>query len=490
MGLWVRLFFVNCARFQISTTMARDNLFLGQARGKIGDIVFYRMNGVQMSRTRNRNPRNPDTNPQKVQRAISATVSQLYRAGRRIFDHSFQGKSVGAKNQHYFLSENMRILRSLVSSEIDIRPDGVTAQLVNVMGRVVMPGATTPVGFDGCLMSQGDYQQNFFSVAEAYTPSPLEDGTPLTFTIPAAASAAETCAEYAERTGLIAGDIYTICGVEQGNKILGGYDDQFGLQGWFWEGQFFAVRLRVIPAFLVSTEAVTGKKLSDMMMIDLTIGDHLDTTTLMAKTVGSTFTLLDVGDRVNTNNFDADGVWGNIIRSRLDRDLRSTTYMRQNKVYMSHGIIPGYLINAWTKDINTIGNSDLILEGGEGYRSLKSLERLPTLTAAAIAAIPLGQSIIGVVMGTFVVGTTAYTNPVVAVEHMNGHPAIINAVVDSEDNYEWSADIYGNLIRGNNEPGEDLSVVVAPYLAAKFPSSNIEPGAQVVNNSPTLVFSI
>lgn len=470
--------------------MAKDNLFLGQARGKIGDIVFYRMNGVQMSRTRNRHPRNPDTNPQKVQRAISATISQLYRAGRRIFDHSFQGKSVGAKNQNYFLSENMRILRGLVSSEIDVRPDGVTAQLVNVMGRVVMPGATTPVGFDGCLMSQGDYQQNFFGVAEAYTPDPTQDGTPLTFTIPAAASAGETCADYAARTGLINGDIYTICGVEQSNQVIGGYDDQIASQGYFYDGQFFAVRLRVIPAFLVSTEAVTGKTLADMMMIDFTIGDHLDTTNLMAKTVGSTFTLMDVGNKTNLVNFQEDGTWGNIIRSRLDRDLRSTTYMRQHKVYMSHGIIPGYLINAWTKDENSLGYSDLILEGGEGYRSLKSLEVLPTLTAAAIAAIPLNAYLYGVVMGTFVADNHAYTNPVIAIKNMSGHPAVINSVEDSQDNYQWLADKYGNLIRGNEEPGEALAAVVAPYLATIFPSSNIEAGAAVVLDNPSLVFSI
>ena len=470
--------------------MAKDNLFLGQARGKIGDIVFYRMNGVQMSRTRNRHPRNPDTNPQKVQRAISATISQLYRSGRRIFDHSFQGKSVGAMNQHYFLSENMRILRGLVSSEIDIRPDGVTAQLVNVMGRVVMPGATTPVGFDGCLMSQGDYQQNFFGVAEAYTPDPTQDGTPLTFTIPAALDANETCAEYAARTGLIAGDIYTICGVEQSNKILGGYDDQFGLQGWFWQGEFFAVRLRVIPAFIVSTDPVTGKTLADMMMIDFTIGDHLDTTPLMAKKVGSTFTLLDVGDTVNTNHFDADGVWGNIIRSRLDRDLRSTTYMRQNKVYMSHGIIPGYLINAWTKDVNTLGNSDLILEGGEGYRSMQSLQRLPTLTAAAISAIPVGSMIYGVVVGMFVVNGHAITNPVMAIENTNGHPATVLTVIDTNMNYVWTSDVYGNLTLGNYDPGENLSAAVATYLGLKFPSSGIEPGGQQMMDNFTMSFSI
>lgn len=470
--------------------MARDNLFLGQARGKIGDIVFYRMNGVQMSRTRNRHPRNPDTNPQKVQRAISATISQLYRAGRRIFDHSFQGKSVGAKNQHYFISENMRILRGIVSEEINIVPDGVTSQIADVKGRVVIPGATTPVGFDGCLMSQGDYQQLFFGVAEAYTPSPLEDGTPLTFTIPAAANANETCAEYAARTGLINGDIYTICGVEQSNQAVIAYDDGFSSQGWFFAGSFFAVRLRVIPSFLVSSDPVTGKKLEDMMMIDLTIGDHLDTTNLMAKTIGSTFTLMDVGDTTNLVYFQDNGTWGNIIRSRLDRDLRSTTYMKRHQVYMNHGVIPGYLVNAWTRTTDTIGNSDLILEGGEGYRSLQSLQRLPTLTAAAISAIPVGSMIYGVVQGTFVINGHAITNPVMAIENTNGHPATVLTVIDTNMNYVWTSDVYGNLTLGNYDPGENLSAAVATYLGLKFPSSGIEPGGQDMRDSFTMSFSI
>lgn len=340
-------------------------MFLGQARGKIGDIVFYRMDGVQMSRTRNRHPRNPNTNPQKVQRAISATVSQLYRSGRQIFDHAFQGKSVGAKNQRYFLSENMRILRDLVSTEINIRPDGVTSTIADVKGRVVMPGATTPVGFDGALLSQGDYQQLFFGVTEAFTPDPLQDGTPLTFTIPAALNATETCAEYAARTGLIAGDIYTICGVQQSNQATIVVDVES--QGWFYTGSFFAVRLRVLSSFVSSTDAVTGKLMSDMFTVDLTLGDHLNVAPLLVKTVGSTFTLMDVGDKTDNVYFQESGTWGNIIRSRLDRDLRSTTYMRRHQVYMGHGIIPGYLVDAWTRNVDSIGNSALILEGGQGF---------------------------------------------------------------------------------------------------------------------------
>ena len=43
--------------------------------------VFSRLNGQQVSRVRNRNPKNPRTNAQLYQRAIMATVMQAYSAG-------------------------------------------------------------------------------------------------------------------------------------------------------------------------------------------------------------------------------------------------------------------------------------------------------------------------------------------------------------------------------------------------------------------------
>lgn len=75
--------------------MAKGNMFLGMARGKVGDVVFYRADGQQLSRVRNRNPRNPRTNAQLFQRAIMATVVQAYAAGKELFDHSFQGFQSG-----------------------------------------------------------------------------------------------------------------------------------------------------------------------------------------------------------------------------------------------------------------------------------------------------------------------------------------------------------------------------------------------------------
>jgi hypothetical protein len=50
--------------------MAKDNLFLGTARGSVGDIVFSRLDGQQVARVRNRAPRNPQSPAQMVQRII------------------------------------------------------------------------------------------------------------------------------------------------------------------------------------------------------------------------------------------------------------------------------------------------------------------------------------------------------------------------------------------------------------------------------------
>ena len=49
--------------------MAKGNLFLGMGRGSVGDVTFYRADGQQLSRARNRKPRNPKTNAQLIQRA-------------------------------------------------------------------------------------------------------------------------------------------------------------------------------------------------------------------------------------------------------------------------------------------------------------------------------------------------------------------------------------------------------------------------------------
>ena len=91
--------------------MSKGNLFLGQARGKVGDVVFYRMAGEQVTRARNRSPRNPRTPVQLAQRIILNTVSKAYSLFQELADHAIEGLTQGAENQRQFIRDNTDMLR-------------------------------------------------------------------------------------------------------------------------------------------------------------------------------------------------------------------------------------------------------------------------------------------------------------------------------------------------------------------------------------------
>ena len=96
--------------------MAKGNLFLGHARGKVGSLVFSRQNGEQVTRALNTRPKNPQTDQQIVQRAIAGTVMYAYSYLQEICNHSFEGVAYGAKSQQYFTKVNMDLLRQLYSA--------------------------------------------------------------------------------------------------------------------------------------------------------------------------------------------------------------------------------------------------------------------------------------------------------------------------------------------------------------------------------------
>lgn len=95
--------------------MAKDNLFLGTARGSVGDVVFSRLNGIQVARVRNRSPRNPQSPAQMVQRIIMSTVGKAYSFMREICNHSFEGFETGQLSQRKFMEVNVGLLRDKVA---------------------------------------------------------------------------------------------------------------------------------------------------------------------------------------------------------------------------------------------------------------------------------------------------------------------------------------------------------------------------------------
>ena len=324
--------------------MAKGNMLQGMARGKVGDVVFSRLNGEQISRVRNRNPKNPRTNAQLYQRAIMATVMQAYSAGKVIFDHAFEGKAVGAENQRRFMALNAKHLREQLSKDLN-RQSGT-----NAIARVIAPGYMNPVATP-LIASEGTYQQTVFTMGS---------GVHHHFDAPAPTSE-ETVKHYAERIGLIPGDIYTFCGFVVNNTKINAViavasNDEATLKAT----AFGYVRMTVRANVLTNDTKLTS--FLDLYDVESGAGQ------VSASVGGSTYmVMLDWLKPADWGVNDDVAAFATIIRSRKDQDLRSKSefeYMYSGKGF-SWGITVDYLLETWKQDKIALGNSDLVLEGGK-----------------------------------------------------------------------------------------------------------------------------
>lgn len=344
--------------------MAKNNLFLGQGRGSIGDVVFYVANGVQIARARNRSPRNPKTPRQLYQRAITATVGRAYQLGKEIFDHSFEGYSVPSGCAERFRSVNARALRSALANDVNNEPE------VHVSATVVGPGTLSPVPNE-MIISEGTYGMNFWSI------TPCSDSQEASLLSIPAVSGEETIAEYMSRVGLIEGDIYTFCGFLSHDGDLTvfeveGADNEGGFQ---LAGQFFFCRLIAKTPSDPSAAASAA-----------TFGDLFDEYT--SPNVGEV-QILDELLWSEPQNFYAPFTFRGdynlaamgIIRSRLDNGLRSNSTMVWATWHNRSGLDWEWALQGWQQGAAALGDSDLLLEGA-GYRRYRPTRSVYITTPA------------------------------------------------------------------------------------------------------------
>ena len=331
--------------------MAKGNMFQGMARGKVGDVVFSRLNGQQISRVRNRSPKNPRTNAQLYQRAIMATIMAAYSAGKEIFDHAFENYAVGAGCQRRFMKLNTRALRSHLATEINTE-----AVLEEALAKTTAPGISTPIPNE-YIISDGSYDQKAFSYRLLATEN-------YGFILPAAETDGEdvvneTTKDYVQRVGLIPGDIYTIVFImtDKNDVMFSTYGIESIDLNQVKRGAFGFVRL---IAKDVSTDSalISTKTISDLFDIE----------------AGGIGTANDVGNYGVTDGIEISMLatygretygysWG-MIRSRRDVDLRSNSTMHVVNP-AEFGLCYRDILPAWKKGTDDIGNSDLILEGGD-----------------------------------------------------------------------------------------------------------------------------
>lgn len=329
-------------------------MFQGMARGKVGDVVFYRMNGQQMSRVRNRVPKNPRSNEQLYQRAVIASVMKAYSAGKEIFDHAFQGYTVGEGCMRRFNSVNARIARNLLINDIS---NATTPE--KCMGRFVNPGSLYPAAIPSLQVSEGTLVNNLFNLVPIDN---QEDETIQGYHIKVADKPEEeitTVNQYLNALGINAGDIFTFV--------------------------FFRVDKNTIsyqPNWTASDYAKTYKTTFGWMR--LIVKDNIsDTQTLTNVGYNQIFNFEVGGEGVSDPGYGVFTAGMNMafpvsdiatiacIRSRNDYDLRSTEYMVPASV-REYGIASYYLLEVWQNMVEKIGESELILEGGNGVNTMSA----------------------------------------------------------------------------------------------------------------------
>lgn len=173
--------------------MSKGNLFMGNASGKLADVVLYRNAGAQVARLRVRNPKNPRSEQQLIQRVIQSTASKAYSVLQAICNHAFEGKQSRTANQSEFMRLNVARDRYRVS----VAPMGWRS-LSNFNSRdLVEPLANNYIVASGSIP-----EMQFSGDGQAFT---IGAGSGLT--------SEDTYQEVCDKLGLLAGDQITILNV-------------------------------------------------------------------------------------------------------------------------------------------------------------------------------------------------------------------------------------------------------------------------------------
>lgn len=171
---------------------------MGNASGKLADVVLYRNAGAQVARLRVRNPKNPRSEQQLIQRVIQSTTSKAYSVLQAICNHAFEGKQSRTANQ----SEFMRLNVARDRYRVNVAPMGWRS-LSNFNSRdLVEPLANNYIVASGSLP-----EMQFSGDGQAFT---IGAGSGLTST--------DTYQQVCDKLGLQAGDQITIINVEVGDN--------------------------------------------------------------------------------------------------------------------------------------------------------------------------------------------------------------------------------------------------------------------------------
>lgn len=331
--------------------MGKGNLLQGMGRGKLGDTVFYRQNGSQMFRVRNRIVKNPKSTGQQIQRSLMATVTKAYSQLRVICDHSFENVAYGAPSQSYFVKRNLDLLRKAALTYTENNKSGIGEYN---MPYIVAPGSVATVCPNKLIISEGSLQQTAFIV---------EDGKPNT-TMNVAVGNNTTGNKklkgYLEDLG---NKMYTLVVVRAISPILGTKTDKQGISLWNTEVLFSRIKRNDV---VLSEEDAEKDYAAANSRKYLTIETNMKENDKLKDwfTGSSTFTKNDLACCVIASS------WNGIkwLRSTESLAVNLQGNIGENNtplVGSAFGLDFAYGLGLWTNTNTSMVTSDKLLNGGK-----------------------------------------------------------------------------------------------------------------------------
>lgn len=129
-------------------TMAKGNMLLGYARGAVGNLVFSRVKGNEVTKARNRQPANPKTSKQVYQRAKFLNAVNFYKRGvQNLFKFAYEDKTQQESDFNAFMRHN-------VSRAIPVGKTSATESIYPAISNWItsvgsLNGPQAVIGFDG-----------------------------------------------------------------------------------------------------------------------------------------------------------------------------------------------------------------------------------------------------------------------------------------------------------------------------------------------------
>lgn len=139
--------------------MAKGNLFLSQARGKVGSVVFYRKDGQQVTRVYTDQVKNPRSDGQNAQRAIFYTAQRWAAGAKYLIEQGQEGITNGQKARNAFVKRALRDIRlAYLNGDTEV---------LNVKGNPYMQPC--PISLTAGSLASATYSMVPFTTAQGIT---------------------------------------------------------------------------------------------------------------------------------------------------------------------------------------------------------------------------------------------------------------------------------------------------------------------------------